>query len=35
MIEKATGVATTLLQASEGEVDYRNGAFELPAPDSA
>ena len=30
MIEKATGVATTLLQASEGEVEYRNGAFELP-----
>ena len=30
MIEKATGVATTLLQASDGEVEYRNGAFELP-----
>ncbi|MBX9759388.1 MAG: xanthine dehydrogenase family protein molybdopterin-binding subunit [Beijerinckiaceae bacterium] len=29
MIEKATGVATTLLQAGEGEVEYRNGAFEL------
>lgn len=29
MIEKATGVATTLLQAGEGEVEYRNGVFEI------
>jgi carbon-monoxide dehydrogenase large subunit len=30
MIEKATGVASTLLQAAEGEVEYRNGVFEIP-----
>lgn len=30
MLEKARGVATTLLQAGEGEVEYRDGAFEIP-----
>ncbi len=35
MIEKATGVAATLLQASESEVQYAKGAFEIPAPDGA
>lgn len=30
MIQKATGVAATLLQASESEVQYANGAFEIP-----
>ncbi|HEY8579815.1 MAG TPA: xanthine dehydrogenase family protein molybdopterin-binding subunit [Beijerinckiaceae bacterium] len=29
VIEKATGVATTLLQASEGEVSYSKGVFEI------
>jgi carbon-monoxide dehydrogenase large subunit len=30
MIAKATGVAATLLQASEGEIEYANGVFEIP-----
>ncbi|MDB5572292.1 MAG: hypothetical protein JWN93_3475 [Hyphomicrobiales bacterium] len=29
MLVKAKGVATTLLQASEGEVEYANGVFEI------
>ncbi|MFZ9501743.1 MAG: xanthine dehydrogenase family protein molybdopterin-binding subunit [Beijerinckiaceae bacterium] len=29
MIEKAKGVATTLLQANDGEVEYRDGVFEI------
>ncbi|MDP2357214.1 MAG: xanthine dehydrogenase family protein molybdopterin-binding subunit [Beijerinckiaceae bacterium] len=29
MIEKATGIAATLLQASESEVTYANGGFEI------
>lgn len=30
MIKKATGVASTLLQADASEIEYRNGVFEIP-----